>query len=104
MKCGAPLTDITAGILAAMGVLAAYTHRLKTGQGQMVDTSLFDSAVHWVEGQVNSYLYNGSVSKRHGTGSPVIVPYQTFDTADHPLCLAPGNDRLWARCATVRAL
>ena len=36
-----------------------------------------------------------------GTGSPVIVPYQTFDTADLPLCLAPGNDRLWARCAVA---
>jgi len=31
----------------------------------------------------------------------VIVPYQTFDTADHPICLAPGNDRLWARCAQL---
>jgi crotonobetainyl-CoA:carnitine CoA-transferase CaiB-like acyl-CoA transferase len=45
VKCGAPLTDITAGILAAMGVLAAYTHRLKTGQGQMVDTSLFEAGI-----------------------------------------------------------
>jgi hypothetical protein len=46
-------------------------------------------------------IANGTVSKRHGTGSPVIVPYQTFDTSDHPICLAPGNDRLWARCAVV---
>jgi crotonobetainyl-CoA:carnitine CoA-transferase CaiB-like acyl-CoA transferase len=75
--------------------------RDKTGKGCLVDTSLFDSAVHWVEGQVNGYLANGTVSQRHGTGSPVIVPYQTFDTADHPICLAPGNDRLWARCAVV---
>src|SRR5690606_6423077 len=40
VKVGAPVTDITAGIIAAMGVLAAYTNRLKTGQGQKVDTSL----------------------------------------------------------------
>ena len=39
--------------------------------------------------------------KRHGTGGAVIVPYQLFDTADRPVCLAPGNDRLWARCAQV---
>jgi len=75
--------------------------RDKTGKGCLVDTSLFDSAVHWVEGSVNGYLADGTVSKRHGTGSSVIVPYQTFDTADQPLCLAPGNDRLWARCAQV---
>jgi crotonobetainyl-CoA:carnitine CoA-transferase CaiB-like acyl-CoA transferase len=41
VKCGAPLSDITAGILAALGILAAYTHRLKTGKGQWVETSLF---------------------------------------------------------------
>ena len=45
-------------------------------------------------------MASGDVPKRHGTGGAVIVPYQTFDTADgKPLCLAPGNDRLWARCA-----
>jgi crotonobetainyl-CoA:carnitine CoA-transferase CaiB-like acyl-CoA transferase len=75
--------------------------RDKTGKGCLVDTSLFDSAVQWVEGQVNSYLVSGEVPKRHGTGGAVIVPYQTFDTADRPVCLAPGNDRLWARCAQV---
>ena len=45
VKVGAPVCDITAGILAAMGVLAAYVHRLKTGQGQMVDTSLFEAGI-----------------------------------------------------------
>jgi len=99
--CGASINDKATGMFCTIGALAALRMRDKTGKGCLVDTSLFDSAVHWVEGQVNSYLANGSVSKRHGTGSPVIVPYQTFDTADHPICLAPGNDRLWARCATV---
>src|SRR5262245_26564847 len=45
VKCGAPLSDITAGILAAMGILAAYVHRLRTGQGQWVETSLFEAAL-----------------------------------------------------------
>jgi crotonobetainyl-CoA:carnitine CoA-transferase CaiB-like acyl-CoA transferase len=45
VKCGAPLTDITCGILAAMGVVAAYAHRLKTGRGQMVDTSLLEAGI-----------------------------------------------------------
>ena len=45
VKCGAPMTDITAGILAAMGVLAAYAHRLKTGEGQCVDVSLFEAGI-----------------------------------------------------------
>ncbi len=99
--CGASINDKATGMFCAIGALAALRLRDKTGKGCLVDTSLFDSAVHWVEGQVNGYIANGTVSKRHGTGSPVIVPYQTFDTADHPICLAPGNDRLWARCAKV---
>lgn len=99
--CGASINDKATGMFCTIGALAALRLRDKTGKGCLVDTSLFDSAVHWVEGQVNGYLANGTVSKRHGTGSPVIVPYQTFDTADHPICLAPGNDRLWARCAKV---
>lgn len=99
--CGASINDKATGMFCTIGALAALRLRDKTGRGCLVDTSLFDSAVHWVEGQVNSYIANGTVSQRHGTGSPVIVPYQTFDTADHPICLAPGNDRLWARCARV---
>ena len=45
VKVGAPITDITAGVLGAMGVAAAYAHRLKTGEGQRVDTSLFEAAI-----------------------------------------------------------
>ncbi|MFO0185477.1 MAG: CoA transferase, partial [Alphaproteobacteria bacterium] len=56
---------------------------------------------HWVEGHVNNHVASGDIPKRHGTGGAVIVPYQVFDTADRPLCLAAGNDRLWARCAKV---
>ena len=100
--CGASINDKATGMFCTIGALAALRQRDKTGKGCLVDTSLFDSAVHWVEGQVNSYLANGNVPKRHGTGGAVIVPYQTFDTRrPAALCLAPGNDRLWARCAQV---
>ena len=99
--CGASINDKATGMFCTIGALAALRLRDKTGKGCLVDTSLFDSAVHWVEGQVNNYLANGTVSQRHGTGGTVIVPYQTFDTADgKSLCLAPGNDRLWARAAS----
>ncbi len=78
--CGASINDKATGMFCTIGALAALRMRDKTGKGCLVDTSLFDS---------------------HGTGGAVIVPYQVFDTADHPVCLAPGNDRLWARCAGV---
>jgi crotonobetainyl-CoA:carnitine CoA-transferase CaiB-like acyl-CoA transferase len=100
--CGASINDKATGMFCAIGALAALRQRDRTGKGCLVDTSLFDSAVHWVEGGVNAYIATGNVPKRHGTGGNVIVPYQTFDCADGlALCLAPGNDRLWARCAQV---
>ena len=99
--CGASINDKATGMFCTIGALAALRMRDKTGKGCLVDTSLFNSAVHWVEGSVNAYLADGTVPKRHGTGGAVIVPYQLFETADRPVCLAPGNDRLWARCAQV---
>ncbi len=99
--CGASINDKATGMFTVIGALAALRRRDITGQGAVVDTSLFETAVHWVEGQVNNHLATGDVPKRHGTGGAVIVPYQVFDTADRPLCLAAGNDRLWARCARV---
>ena len=99
--CGASINDKATGLFCTIGALAALRRRDITGKGCLVDTSLFETAVHWVEGQVNNHLATGEVPKRHGTGGAVIVPYQVFDTADRPLCLAAGNDRLWARCAQV---
>jgi crotonobetainyl-CoA:carnitine CoA-transferase CaiB-like acyl-CoA transferase len=100
--CGASINDKATGMFCTIGALAALRQRDRTGKGCLVDTSLFDTAVHWVEGGVNSYIATGTIPKRHGTGGNVIVPYQTFDCADGlALCLAPGNDRLWARCAQV---
>ena len=99
--CGASINDKATGMFTVIGALAALRRRDITGQGAIVDTSLFETAVHWVEGQVNNHLATGEVPKRHGTGGAVIVPYQVFETADRPLCLAAGNDRLWARCAAV---
>jgi len=99
--CGASINDKATGMFCVIGALAALRQRDRTGQGCLVDTSLFESAVHWVEGHVNNHVASGDIPKRHGTGGAVIVPYQVFDTADRPLCLAAGNDRLGARCAKV---
>jgi crotonobetainyl-CoA:carnitine CoA-transferase CaiB-like acyl-CoA transferase len=99
--CGASINDKATGMFCTIGALAALRQRDRTGRGCLVDTSLLETAVHWVEGQVNGYLAGGPVPQRHGTGAAVIVPYQVFETADRPICLAAGNDRLWARCARV---
>jgi crotonobetainyl-CoA:carnitine CoA-transferase CaiB-like acyl-CoA transferase len=99
--CGASINDKATGLFVTIGALAALRWREKTGKGCLVDSSLFETAAFWVEGQINNYLATGDIPQRHGTGAAVIVPYQTFETADRPLCLAAGNDRLFARAAKV---
>jgi crotonobetainyl-CoA:carnitine CoA-transferase CaiB-like acyl-CoA transferase len=66
VKCGAPLSDITAGILAALGILAAYIHRLKTGEGQWVETSLFEAALVQTYWQAAIGLATGVAPKAMG--------------------------------------
>src|SRR3546814_15792790 len=82
MKCGVPLTDITAGILAAMGVLAAYVHRPKTGEGQRVDTSLFEAGITHTYWQSAIAFATGVAPGPMGSAHPLSAPYQAFATAD----------------------
>ena len=82
VKCGAPLSDITAGIIAAMGILAAYAHRLKTGEGQWVETSLFEAALVQTYWQAAIAMATGVAPKAMGSAHPLNAPYQAFETAD----------------------
>jgi len=97
--CGASINDKATGMFCVIGALGALRRRDLTGEGGIVDTSLFETAVHWVEGPLNAYLATGEVPKRHGTGGSIIVPYQVFNAADQPLVIAAGNDKMFAACA-----
>ena len=100
--CAPPINDKAAGMWCAIGALSALERRRRTGEGATIDTSLFESAVGWVEGQINRYRADGGTSGRHGGASDVIVPYQIFATATRPICIAAGNQRLWvAFCGAV---
>lgn len=97
--CGPAINDISTGMWCVIGALGALQQRHTTNRGCVIDCSLFESAVSWVGGAVNGYLLNGNIPKRHGTGSNLLVPYQVFETADRPICIAAGNDRLWVKTA-----
>jgi crotonobetainyl-CoA:carnitine CoA-transferase CaiB-like acyl-CoA transferase len=97
--CAPAINDKATGMWCVIGALAALQQRQYTGKGCVIDTSLFESAVAWVEGPLNTYHLNGQTPKRHGTGSAILTPYQTFETADRPICIAAGNDRLFVKCA-----
>jgi crotonobetainyl-CoA:carnitine CoA-transferase CaiB-like acyl-CoA transferase len=97
VKCGAPVTDITAGILAAMGVLAAYTHRLKTGQGQRVDASLFEAGIVHTYWQSAIALATGTAPGPLGSAHPLSAPYQAFETADGWITIGAANQANWLK-------
>ena len=102
VKCGPPLSDITAGILAAMGILAAYAHRLKTGQGQWVETSLFEAALVQTYWQSTIALAAGTAPRAMGSAHPLNAPYQAFEASDGWIVIGGANKRNWAR--TLEAL
>ncbi len=97
VKSGAPVTDITAGILAAMGVLAAYVHRLSTGEGQMVDTSLFEAGITHTYWQSAIALATGIAPGPMGSAHPLNGPYQAFEANDGWLTVGAGNQANWLR-------
>ena len=97
VKVGAPVTDITAGILAAMGVLAAYVHRLKTGRGQRVDTSLFEAGIANTYWQSAIALATGDSPPAMGSAHPLNAPYQAFQTADGWINVGAANQANWLK-------
>jgi crotonobetainyl-CoA:carnitine CoA-transferase CaiB-like acyl-CoA transferase len=97
VKCGPPLTDITCGILAAMGVLAAYAHRQKTGRGQMVDTSLLEAGIVQTYWQSAIALATGVAPGPMGSAHPLTAPYQAFETADGWIVIGGSNQSNWLR-------
>jgi crotonobetainyl-CoA:carnitine CoA-transferase CaiB-like acyl-CoA transferase len=97
VKCGAPLSDITAGILAAMGILAAYAHRLKTGAGQWVETSLYEAALVQTYWQSAIALATGTAPRAMGSAHPLNAPYQAFEASDGWIVVGGANRTNWPR-------
>jgi crotonobetainyl-CoA:carnitine CoA-transferase CaiB-like acyl-CoA transferase len=103
VKCGPPVTDIGAGVLAAMGVLAAYVHRLKTGEGQMVDTSLLEAGVMFTYWQSAIAFATGESPPAMGSAHPLNGPYQAFPTKDGWVIIGAATQPIWLRLVDALA-
>ncbi|MGI9512903.1 MAG: CaiB/BaiF CoA transferase family protein [Anderseniella sp.] len=101
IKVGAPVSDITAGILGAMGCAAAYAHKLKTGEGQRVDTSLFEAGITHTYWQSAICFATGTAPGPMGSAHPLNAPYEAFRTTDGWLNLGAANQTNWERMLTV---
>jgi crotonobetainyl-CoA:carnitine CoA-transferase CaiB-like acyl-CoA transferase len=101
VKVAAPISDINAGILAAMGVSAAYAHMLQTGQGQKVDTSLFEAAIVQTYWQSAIAFATGENPEPLGSAHPLNAPYQSFATKDGWINVGAANQANWLRFLEV---
>jgi crotonobetainyl-CoA:carnitine CoA-transferase CaiB-like acyl-CoA transferase len=100
-KSGGPVCDINAGLLGALGVVAAYVHRLGTGEGQLVDTSLFEAGIQQMYWQAAIYFATGEPPGPTGSAHILSAPYQAFRAADGWLTIGGANQGNWERLVRV---
>jgi len=101
VKVGSPVTDLNAGLLAALGIVCAYVHRLKTGQGQFVDTSLFEAGIQQTAWHAAIYFATGISPGPGGSAHVLAAPYQAFPTADGWINIGGANQSNWERIARL---
>jgi formyl-CoA transferase len=96
-KAGVPVGDISAGMFAAHGVLAALLRRERTGVGGVVDVAMLDSLVSMLVYQATRYFATGTAPLRDGNQHATIAPYGTYATRDGSLNVCVGNDLQFRR-------
>jgi crotonobetainyl-CoA:carnitine CoA-transferase CaiB-like acyl-CoA transferase len=96
-KFGVPIADLAAGMFAAYGIMGALFHRLRFGEGQFVDSSMFGGQVALLSYHAGKYLATGNVSKSSWNAHGIVGPYQTFRTKNGYVNIVNGNDGIWQR-------
>lgn len=100
-KYGVAIVDVCTGMLASNAILAALNARTRTGKGQKVEVSLYESSLAMLVNVAANVLATGKGGGRFGNGHPSIVPYTTYAAADAMIALAVGNDTQFAKAASV---
>lgn len=95
VKVGVPISDLNAGLFASHAILAALLYKTRTGQGQHIDTSLFEAALAYTIWESNEYWATGTPPQRLKTAHRLTAPYQVFQTADSWIAIGASNQRNW---------
>ena len=102
LKVGVAIADINSGMFLAYGILAALFNRERTGEGQVVETSLFETMISELTFQAGRYFATGIAPKPEGNRHPLIAPYESFACQDGYINIAAGNDNLFAKvCSSI---
>src|SRR5512145_1361366 len=99
VKIGVPITDLGAGLFAALGILSALRARRRTGRGQFVDASLFEAGLALSAWEATEWWCAGRVPQRLGTAHRLNAPYQALRASDGYFTIGGANERLWQRAA-----
>ena len=101
-KVGVPICDLNAGMFGAIGILTAYINRLRTGQGQHVDTSLLEGGIAYTFWESAMYFATGDVPEPKGSAHRLTAPYQAFETSDGYVNIGAANQANWERlCVAI---
>jgi crotonobetainyl-CoA:carnitine CoA-transferase CaiB-like acyl-CoA transferase len=100
-KSGSAVSDMNAGILGALGILAAYIHKLKTGEGQVVDTSLSDAALQQTYWHAAVWFATQKSPVPTGSAHILTAPYQAFEASDGWINIGGANQANWERICDV---
>jgi formyl-CoA transferase len=104
-KAGVPISDLAAGLFAAYGILAALEHRERTGEGQLVDTSLLEAALALTVWESSEYWVTGRAPRPLGSAHRLAAPYQAIRASDGYFTVGANNDKLFEGfCRATRRL
>lgn len=101
MKVGVAVSDLFAGLFAAIAILAALEARHFTGRGQWIDLALYDCQLAVLANVASNFLISGERPLRYGNAHPNIVPYQLFSAKDGDFVLCVGNDAQWRALCSI---
>ncbi len=101
MRFPTPMADISAGLYATIGILAALYAREQSGKGQFIDVSLVESQVTWLANIGGAFFATGQRAKKIGNQHPNITPYQPVQCKDKFIIVAVGTEPLWQRFCRV---
>ncbi|HWF00635.1 MAG TPA: CoA transferase, partial [Caulobacteraceae bacterium] len=94
---GVPISDLSAGLFATIGVLAALEHRRKTGEGQRLETSLLEAALAYLPWEAGQALTTGAVAAPNGTRHRLAAPYEALRTGDGWMVVGVTSQKLWLK-------
>ena len=97
VRAGIPVADLTAGLLAALGILVALVEREKSGRGQAIESSLLQAQIFMLDFQAARFLVEGEVAKQAGNNHPTSIPTGVFKTRDGYVNVAAAGQKIWER-------